>query len=119
MKNKIVKYYFTTKRNNEYIIYYILDNDNCEIYFDLKNNEFKDSNYKKTNLFEQFEVLRNVTHIIEKNLYSGLIFYIKIHNNKFKTVYDYIIYKYNFEIFYDIEIKNDYIVFRRNDFTIF
>lgn len=122
MENKIDKYYFISKNNNEYVLYFIQRNDNeYEIYFDLKDNEFKDINYKKTNLFEQFEVLRNICWKISGSLYKypNIKFYIKIFNEQFKYIYDYIVENHSYHLFYDVEIKDEYMIFARNDVTIF
>lgn len=126
MKNKIDKYYFTSKNNNEYTLYFIQRNENeYEVYFDLKNNEFTGVKYNKTNLFEQFEVLRNICWKISGSLYkyfdvnySDIKFYVKIFNEQFKYIYNYIVENHCYHLFYDIEIKDDYMIFTRNDVTI-
>jgi hypothetical protein len=121
MENKIDKYFFISKNNNEYILYFIQkNNDNYEIYFDLKNNEFDSIKYKKTNLFEQFEVLSLASKTIIFNLhkYPNKKFYIKIFNKQFKYIYDYIVESHYYNLFYDIEINDDYMIFIKNDVTI-
>ena len=121
MENKIDKYYFTSKNNNEYIIYFIQRNDNeYEIYFDLKDNELNGIEYKKTNLFEPFEVFRNVCWKINNYFYKypNIKHYIKIFNEQFRYIYDYVVQDNGYCLFYDVEIKDDYMIFTRNDVTI-
>ena len=121
MENKIDKYFFISKSNNEYVLYFIKRNDNeYELFFDLKYNEFNGVKHKKTNLFEQFEVLNLVSKTIINNLYRyyNTKFYIKIFNNKFNYIYNYIFEDHSYHLFYDVEIKDDYMIFTRNDVTI-
>jgi hypothetical protein len=126
MKNNIDEYYFTSKNNYEYTLYFIQRNiHEYEIYFDLKNSEFNGIKYKKTNLFKEnyvfgdayWKIITSLHRYFDPN-YSDVKFYIKIFNKQFKNIYEHIIENHCVDLFHNIEIKDDYMVFTRNDVTI-